>query len=180
VIQRGLVYTAWTGLWFTVALWWLITRKKRSFAESFGTRTTSFSRDFALGFLLGAIWVAIYGLMGWPGFESMFVFDMAKLASLPTSFSAGFCEEFLFRGFIIMMIAKAGGNKRSQIVWSSLAFGLAHLHWGPIGALFTVALGASFAAATVKRGNVWTAVVAHTLLDVCIEPALLNKVMSMR
>ena len=108
----------------------------------------------------------------------MFVFDHAKLASLPASVSAGFCEEFLFRGFIIGLIARAGGGSQAQVLWSSLAFGLAHLMWGPVGMLFTVALGASSAIVTLWRGNVWAAVLAHTLLDLGSEPGLMDKAMT--
>jgi len=178
VIQRGVMYTGGIGLWFTVALWWFIKRKETSFSELFGTRTTSLGKDALIGLVLGACWVLVYGLLGWPTFSSMFALNAAKLASIPTSLSAGFCEEFLFRGFVILLIAKAGGGRRAQVLWSSVAFGLAHLHWGPIGALFTVALGISFSLITLKRGNVWAAVTAHSVLDLCIEPGLLDKVMS--
>ena len=106
----------------------------------------------------------------------MFVLDQGKLASLPTSLSAGFCEEFLFRGFVMLLILRAGGQTKSQVLWSSLAFGVAHIMWGPVGMLFTVILGASLAVVTLWRGNVWAAVVAHTLLDICIEPSLMEKV----
>ena len=178
VIQSGVMYTAGIGLWFTVALWWFIKRKEGSFSELFGTRTASLGKDVLIGVVLGAFWVVVYGLLGWPPFSAMFALNAAKLASIPTSLSAGFCEEFLFRGFVILLIAKAGGGRRSQVIWSSLAFGLAHLHWGPIGALFTVALGISFSLTTLKRGNVWAAIAAHSVLGLCIEPGLFDKVMS--
>ena len=179
VIQRGMIYTAGIGLWLTVLIWWFIKRKQYTFSSLFSTSAESFGKDVMWGALLGVSWVLVYGLLGWPSFSDMFVLDKAKLISIPTSLSAGFCEEFLFRGFLIMVIAQAGGKKKAQIIWSSLAFGLAHFHWGPIGALFTVALGASFAVVTIRRGNVWAAVVAHTILNLCIEPGLLHKVMAM-
>ncbi|MCC6697850.1 MAG: CPBP family intramembrane metalloprotease [Candidatus Hydrogenedentes bacterium] len=178
VIQRGVLLTAGVGLWFTVFLWWFIHRKRASFGELFGTRTGSFFKDVGVGLAVGALWAGIYGAMGWPAFSSMFVFDQAKLASLPATFSAGFCEEWLFRGFVVQMILLAGGSPRSQVLWSSLAFGLAHIMWGPVGMFFTVLLGASFAGLTLWRGNVWSAVVAHTVLNLCIEPGLMEKAMS--
>lgn len=178
VILCAIMYMTVFGLWFTVGLWWLIQRKGNCFTELFATRTDSFLKDFIVGLLLGGFWVAVYGLLEWPSFANMFTLDIAKLRSIPASLSAGFCEEFLFRGFIILMIAHAGGTRKSQVIWSSLAFGMAHLFWGPIGMLFTVALGVSFAIARVVRGNVWSAVVAHSFLNLCIEPALMNKAMS--
>ncbi len=178
VIQTAVMHTGIFGLWFTVGLWWLMQKREKSFADLFGTRTDSFLKDFLIGLLLGGFWAAVYGLIGWPSFSSMFVLNFEKLKSVPVSLSAGFCEEFLFRGFVILMIASAGGTQRSQIIWSSLAFGAAHLFWGPVGMLFTVAFGVTFAIVRIKRGSVWPAVVAHCVLNLCIEPALMNKVMS--
>lgn len=178
VIQRGVLLTAGVGLWFTVLLWWFIHRKRATFGELFRTHTSSIATDLGAGFMVGAIWVAIYGALGWPSYSSMFVFDQAKLVSLPASLSAGFCEEWLFRGFMMQMILLAGGGSKSQVVWSSLAFGIAHIMWGPVGMLFTVVLGASFAVLTLCRGNVWAAVVAHTILNLCVEPGLMEKAMS--
>ena len=178
LIQRAFFATAGIGLWFTVGLWWFIKKKEYSFSALFKTRTDSVGKDLVAGVVLGAIWVAVYGLMRWPPFGEMFVLDAAKARSLFTSLSAGFCEEFLFRGFVIVIIATEGGTKRAQLVWSSLAFGVAHIFWGPVGMLFTVALGVTFAAITLKRGNVWAAVVAHSLLDLCVEPGLIEKAMS--
>ena len=178
VVQRGVMLTAGVGLWFTVFLWWFLHRKQASFGALFRTRTERIGSDLGIGLIVGAIWVAIYGAIGWPPFSAMFVFDQPKLASLPASFSAGFCEEFLFRGFLMGLILRAGGGSRGQVLWSSLTFGLAHIMWGPVGMLFTVALGASFAVVTLWRGNVWAAVAAHTLLDLCIEPGLMEKAMA--
>jgi len=180
VIQQGMFFTGWLGLWFTVLLWWFLKRKQDSFATLFNTKTDNFLKDLFAGLLVGGIWVIIYGLIDWPPFSEMFLFDSKKLLSIPTSLSAGFCEEFLFRGFVVLMIARAGGSKKHQVIWSSLAFGMAHILWGPVGMLFTVFLGASFAMITIYRGNVWPAVVAHSLLNICIEPGLIEKAMSMR
>ena len=174
VIQQGVLLTAGVGLWFTVFLWWFLHRKETAFAALYATRTSQLWQDLGIGLLGGAFWIAIYGLIGWPPFSAMFVLNQAKLASLPASLSAGFCEEFLFRGFLILVIARAGGGRKAQIIWSSLAFGLAHVLWGPVGMLFTVALGASFALVTLWRGNVWAAVTAHTLLNLWIEPGLME------
>lgn len=179
VVQRGVMLTAGVGLWFTVLLWWFLHRKQTSFGALFQARTERLWHDLGVGLLVGAIWVAIYGAIGWPSFSAMFVLDRAKLASLPASFSAGFCEEFLFRGFLMGLILRAGGGSRAQVLWSSLAFGLAHIMWGPVGMLFTVALGASLAAVTLWRGSVWAALAAHTLLDLCIEPGLMEKAMTL-
>jgi membrane protease YdiL (CAAX protease family) len=178
VIQQAVMLTAGVGLWFTVLLWWFLHRKKDFFAKLFGARMHTIGTDLGLGLALGGLWVALYGAIGWPPFATMFVCTPAKLASIPTSLSAGFCEEFLFRGFVPLMILRAGGTPKTQVLWSSLAFGLAHIMWGPVGMLFTVVLGASFAVITLWRGNVWAAVAAHTILNLCIEPGLMERAMT--
>lgn len=179
VILQGMSYTAGPALWLTVALWWRLNRKAGRFRDLFGARTKSLVTDLALGAGLGAAWVAIYGLMGYPPFAKMFVLDMAKAASLPASLSAGFCEEFLFRGFLFLVIARAGGSTRAQVVWAALAFGAAHVHWGPGGMFFTVLLGLSFGWLRARRGGVWPAVAAHSLLNLCVEPGLLETAFSL-
>jgi membrane protease YdiL (CAAX protease family) len=179
VIRKGVLYMTGFGLWSSVALLWLLKRKQDRFSILFGTQTKSLTRDVSYGLLLGIFWVLVYGMIGWPPFSSMFVISSAKATSLFTSVSTGFCEEFLFRGFAILLIARAGGRFKSQLIWSSLAFGIAHIFWGPVGMLFTIAMGLTFGAITLKRGNVWSAVTAHTFLNICIEPALLEKVLSM-
>ena len=178
IIQEALITMAPFGLWAAVLLWWVMQRKYYSFSELFRTQTDSIFKDLLVGLLLGGFWVVVYGLSGWPEFSDMFVFDMAKLKSIPASLSAGFCEEFLFRGFVILIVARAGGARRSQVLWSAVGFGMAHIFWGPFGMLYTAVFGATFAIASLWRGNVWSAVVAHSVLNLCIEPALLNKAMA--
>ena len=180
VIQRGVMLTSAAGLWLTVGLWWWFNRRGNSFGTLFNTQTQTWAREVGLGFGIGLCWVLVYGLIGWPPFSTMFRLDWAKLLSVPTSLSAGVCEEFLFRGFLILLLARAGKSIRTQVVWSSLAFGLAHILWGPVGILFTLVLGASFAVATLWRGNVWAAVVAHAFLDLCVEPGLFEKALTLR
>ena len=63
-----------------------------------------------------------------------------KPASLPTSFSAGLCDEFLFRGFAISLLVRSGGGWKAKLVWSSLAFGFGHVWWGPVSMAFTTVL----------------------------------------
>lgn len=178
VLMQGFMLGTAIGLWATICLFWLLQRKQTTFTELFAITPQNLPIDLMIGLCLGAAWVAVYGLLDVVAFGDMFVFDGAKLLSLPTTFSAGFCEEFLFRGFLFLVIARAGGGVISQIVWTSVAFGLAHVFWGPWGMLWTIVLGGTLALTRVWRGNVWPAVVAHTVLNLCIEPALLDKAMS--
>jgi membrane protease YdiL (CAAX protease family) len=166
------------ALWIAVALWWQIHKKKAGFGELFSTRTHALGSDVGVGIGLGVLWVLAYGLLDVVSWQQMFTFNLTKLASMPASLSAGFCEEFLFRGFLFWLLAAAGWRKGTQLVVSSIAFGLAHCFWGPYGMLWTTALGLTFGLAVLWRKSVWPAVVAHTLLDLCIEPGLIEKALS--
>jgi len=166
------------ALWAAVALWWWIHRKKAAFGELYSTRSNAVGLDVVIGIGLGALWVAAYGLLDVVSWQEMFTFGFAKLASVPASLSAGFCEEFLYRGFLFWLLAAAGAGKGSRLVIASIAFGLAHCFWGPWGMLWTTILGFTFGLAVLWRGNVWPAVVAHTLLDLCVEPGLIEKALT--
>jgi membrane protease YdiL (CAAX protease family) len=166
------------ALWTAVILWRLFYRKKAAFSELYLTRTNRIGSDIVIGLCLGALWVAIYVLFDVVSWQKMFTCDHTKLVSIPASVSAGFCEEFLYRGFLFWIVASAGGRKASILIVSSIAFGLAHFFWGPWGMLWTTVLGFTFGLAVLWRGSVWSAVIAHTLLNLCIEPGLIEKALT--
>jgi membrane protease YdiL (CAAX protease family) len=159
-----------------VALLWY---RRASLAELFATRTRGLSVDLAAGGVIGLAWALWYGLGGVVGFERMVQVDAWKLISMPASVGAGFCEELICRGFIFYLVARAGGGTVAQILWSSVAFGLAHVLWGWQGMLWTFFLGLTFGALRAWRGSVWPAVTAHTVLNLLIEPGLLLGAMAM-
>jgi membrane protease YdiL (CAAX protease family) len=178
IMIQGMFIGLPPALWAAVLVWWWMHRKKTAFAELYSTRTSTAGMDISMGVVFGALWVAVYGLFDVVSWRDMFTFNAAKLASVPASLSAGFCEEALYRGFLFWVIAAAGGRKASQLTLGSIAFGLAHCFWGPWGMLWTTILGITFGLAVLWRGNVWPAVVAHTLLDLCIEPGLIQKALT--
>lgn len=178
VVANGMWVGVPISLWATIGIWWMVHRKRSSFSQLFGTQSEPVLRDLALGVVLGGVWVVIYGLMDVVAFRDMFKLDPGKLASAPASISAGICEELLFRGFVFATIARAGGRGSSQLLWSTLGFGLAHMFWGPWGMLWTMLFGLTFGMSVLWRRSVWPAVVGHTILDLCIEPGLIQKALS--
>ncbi len=178
IMIKGMFIGLPPALWAAVALWWWMHRKKARFGNLFLTQTSGIVPDIGIGIGLGALWVAACGLMDVVSWQEMFTLDLPKLASVPASLSAGFCEEFLDRGFLFWLLAAAGAGKGSRLVIASIAFGLGHYFWGPWGMAWTTMLGFTFGLAVLWRGNVWPAVVAHTLLDLCIEPGLIEKALT--
>jgi len=80
--------------------------------------------------------------------------------------TAGLCEEFLFRGFVMAALARAGLPSWLVVVVSSAMFGVAHLYQGKSGSAGTAILGTAFALVRLAYGNLLPAVVWHAVLDV--------------
>lgn len=86
----------------------------------------------------------------------------AVLALAPT---AAFCEEFLYRGFLLAQLAQWFHSMAWAWVASSVAFGLAHTYQGASGVLRAAALGALLAYPVVHLGSIFPSMAAHFLID---------------
>jgi CAAX protease family protein len=102
----------------------------------------------------------------------------ATLALLPRSRSerrvftvvgvtAGVCEEWLYRGFFLAVVAAvAGGLPEVVLVLvGAVAFGLAHAYQGPSGIVLTGVLGGVFAALYLETGSLLLPVLLHAAVD---------------
>ncbi len=58
--------------------------------------------------------------------------------------TAGLCEEFLYRGWLLNIIAAATGSPWVALIVSSIVFGFAHFYQGPHGMLGAGVLGIVF------------------------------------
>jgi membrane protease YdiL (CAAX protease family) len=163
------------GEWLVVFLWWWSHRRRARFSQLYMTSTRFPIADVLVGLALGCAWVAWYLFGGVLTLPEMVRLDMAKLASLPMSITAGLCEEFLYRGFFFWLILAAGLGKKSYVAVSAIAFGLAHIFWGPYGIVWTMILGLTFAMVVLWRRSIWAAAIAHATLNIFIEPGLFEK-----
>jgi membrane protease YdiL (CAAX protease family) len=81
--------------------------------------------------------------------------------------TAGFCEEVLYRGFLLAVVAAEApelGPGRLVLV-SALAFAVAHTYQGVVGMLTAGVLGAGFAVLFLGTGSLLLPVLFHTLID---------------
>jgi len=85
---------------------------------------------------------------------------------LALAVTAGLCEEFLYRGFAMAMIARVGLPTGVVILFSSILFGLAHLYQGRAGFVSTMVLGLLFGIARAVLGSLVPVIVWHTGVDV--------------
>jgi membrane protease YdiL (CAAX protease family) len=99
-------------------------------------------------------------------------------AAIALGITAGFCEEVLFRGFLMTEFASAGYGKVTQVIVPGIAFGFAHLGYSIHGFIAavgimvpTAALGMLWGVAYLlgRRGLV-PCIVAHFLNDATALP----------
>ena len=103
-----------------------------------------------------------------------------KLAAIPVAIGASFCEELVFRGWLMNRLALSRRSTATQILISALTFGLAHVYafggFRPALAaqasatLFGVMLATVYILGGRKLGP---AIFAHGLVDFLIEPWLI-------
>ena len=86
-------------------------------------------------------------------------------AVLIISPTAAFCEEFLFRGFLLTQFHDWLHSLLWAWVVSSVAFGLAHFYQGWSGMTRAGLMGALLAWPVMRWGSLYPAMLAHWLID---------------
>jgi CAAX protease family protein len=81
--------------------------------------------------------------------------------------TAGVCEEWLYRGFLLAVVAAVGGGLPTPALVGigALAFGLAHAYQGVAGIVTTGVLGGLMAGLYLGTGSLLLPVVLHALID---------------
>ena len=80
--------------------------------------------------------------------------------------TAGACEEFLYRGFAMAALTRAGISTWAVVVISSILFGLAHAYQGRRGIAGTAALGLVFAGSRLVFESLTPVIVWHAAVDI--------------
>ena len=81
------------------------------------------------------------------------------------SVSAGFCEEVIFRSFLVAYFAAYGINVFLALAASSLLFGINHGYQGLAGIIKTGVGGFIFGLVFFTTGNLWVAIILHAIVD---------------
>ncbi|MGY1916286.1 CPBP family intramembrane glutamic endopeptidase [Blastococcus sp. SYSU DS0973] len=81
--------------------------------------------------------------------------------------TAGVCEEWLYRGFFLAVVAAvtSGAPEVVLVVVAAVAFGLAHAYQGRAGILLTGVLGGVMAVLYLDTGSLLLPVLLHALID---------------
>jgi len=88
------------------------------------------------------------------------------IAFVPVAASAGICEEFLYRGYALTIIASITGSMLAGVVFSSIAFGLGHAYQGRAGIAGTTITGLVYAAVFLATGSLYPCMFGHFVQDV--------------
>jgi hypothetical protein len=81
--------------------------------------------------------------------------------------TAGICEEWLYRGFLLGVVAAVapGLPAGALVVVAAVCFGLAHAYQGPAGVATTGVLGGVLAALYLSTGSLLLPVLLHAAID---------------
>jgi membrane protease YdiL (CAAX protease family) len=80
------------------------------------------------------------------------------------SLTAGFCEELLFRGFLIWVMQPVAGLGMAAVA-AAMLFGVAHSYQGLGGVIRTGLFGLVFTAIVLVTRSLWPAIVLHAAVD---------------
>ena len=131
---------------------------------------------WAAAFLLGAN-LALTGLawflgrigLPMPGEISLLVptDPFGRVVWVAVSFTAGFCEEIAFRGYLMTRL-RLIGKFRSWMVptlVSALIFGICHAYQGVPGFIVISVYGLLFSLLYIRTGRLWPCIIAHFFQD---------------
>jgi membrane protease YdiL (CAAX protease family) len=82
------------------------------------------------------------------------------------SLSAGFCEEFVFRGYFLRQFSSMGAGLWLGVACSSLLFGVSHGYEGAAGMIAITAYGALFCVLVFARNSLRPGMIAHVWHDI--------------
>lgn len=81
------------------------------------------------------------------------------------SLTAGLCEEFLYRGWLLHLFTALLGAWWMGLIVSSVLFGLGHIYQGRSGVLGSGVLGVVFGLIVIWCGTLWVAQLLHAAIN---------------
>lgn len=88
------------------------------------------------------------------------------LPYLALAITAGLCEEFLYRGFAMAVLAQVGLKSWAVVLLSSILFGLAHSYQGRGGVVMTFLIGLILGTSRIVYNSLVPAMLWHSAVDV--------------
>jgi len=131
---------------------------------------------WAMAFLLGAnlilsglAWLLAQVGLPMPG-EISFLIPTdtpGRILWVLVSFTAGFCEETAFRGYLMTRLRLLGKCQSWVVptIVSAVVFGSLHSYQGLPGVIVIAVYGAMFSLLYIRPGRIWPGIIAHFLQD---------------
>jgi membrane protease YdiL (CAAX protease family) len=88
------------------------------------------------------------------------------------SASAGICEEFIFRGYLLRQVLSWSGSNAVAVGVTAILFGSMHFYEGTAAAIQIASLGVWFGAVAVRQRSLRQVAIAHFLQDAIAGLAL--------
>jgi membrane protease YdiL (CAAX protease family) len=85
---------------------------------------------------------------------------------LLTAVSAGFCEEFVFRGYVLRQLLALSDSTAAAVLGQGVVFGVMHVYQGWIPVLQITVLGIVFGVLAVWRRTLRVGMIAHGWYDI--------------
>lgn len=130
-----------------------------------------------IGWLLAMIvFLAFTGYAAWrfPSVRAnLIALSWLKALALAVAVSAGFCEETIFRKWVMDAVAHARYGLILQVIASALAFGILHGVWGLFRGSVVAAIGATLATGALGAALAIVFLASHRVLAPCIMAHLL-------
>jgi membrane protease YdiL (CAAX protease family) len=126
-----------------IAAWVLLNSRGLSFKD-FGTWRLGNWKAWTFALVFAELSIAsnlrFFRMMGVPISNAFAPRGLHLVAALLTGITAGFCEEFLFRGFLMTEFAGAGYGRSAQVILPGISFGFSHLGYSVHGFLPAVGI----------------------------------------
>ena len=158
--------------------WWGLRMRQVSIADLVGLRRGELAKDFgaaAIFWILAVIVLACIGIVlkllhfGTP---QKAIAELAPQSALEMllwialSATAGFVEEFVFRGYFLRQFASVRHALWLGVVGSSLLFGCSHAYEGAAGMIAITVYGALFCGLAILRRTLRPGMIAHAWHDI--------------
>lgn len=161
-------------------IWWGLRMKRVSLAEIFGFRRglQAWGEDFAAAGIFWVISLAVLACVGVIAHLFHLSAPQKTLAALAPrnaqeillwialSCTAGFVEEFAFRGYLLRQFAAPMQSLAVGVIASSLIFGVAHGYEGAAGMLAIGVYGALFCGLAILLRTLRPGMIAHAWHDI--------------
>jgi hypothetical protein len=179
-ISGGLI-----GEWLFVIVLWLLLRSRNQSFRDLGTWRFGNWDAWGLALLLAGLSIGnnlrFLPRMHIPIVNAFAPSGFHLAAAIALGITAGFCEEVLFRGFLMTEFASAGYGKVAQVILPGVAFGFAHVGYAVHGIIAaagimipTALLGMMWGVAyLLGRRALVPCIVAHFLNDSTALPWIL-------